>query len=388
MLTLTKAIYTFLVVYYVIIPAGYLTKWWFFNEDTFEMNGRANILVTGGAGYVGSHTIVELLTNGYNVVAIDNLVNSYAVKDDKPESLKRVEKITGKTIIFYNVDIRDNTALQKLFQTHRFDCVIHFAALKAVGESVQIPLTYYQNNIAGSSTLFEVMKENGVKKVVFSSSATVYGIPQFLPITEEHPTGQGCTNPYGKTKYFVEEILKDVCTSDKEWSVILLRYFNPVGAHESGDIGEDPTGIPNNLMPYLAQVAVGRREKLHIFGNDYDTHDGTGIRDYIHITDLAIGHVQALEKLFEPMFRGCKAYNLGTGRGYSVLEMIDAFAKASGKKIHYEFTKRREGDVAASYADASLAKDELNWTATKDIHDMCKDTWNWQIKNPYGFQKR
>ncbi|KRT83224.1 dehydrogenase, partial [Oryctes borbonicus] len=259
MLTLTKAVYIFLSLYYVIIPVGYVTKWWFFNEDTPEMTGKANILVTGGAGYVGSHTIVELLNNGYNVVVIDNLVNSYAEVNQKPESLKRVEKITGKSISFSNVDIRDKIALRKLFQTYKFDCVIHFAALKAVGESVQIPLTYYQNNIAGSSTLFEVMGENGVKKVVFSSSATVYGTPQFLPITEEHPTGQGCTNPYGKTKYFVEEILKDVCTSDDEWSVILLRYFNPVGAHESGDIGEDPTGIPNNLMPYLSQVAVGRR---------------------------------------------------------------------------------------------------------------------------------
>ncbi|XP_025835371.1 UDP-glucose 4-epimerase isoform X1 [Agrilus planipennis] len=353
-----------------------------------EMTGKGTILVTGGAGYVGSHTVLELLNNNYSVIALDNLVNCYAEKNDKPESLKRVEKLTGKQIIFYNVDIRDKTSLDKIFKVHSIDFVIHFAALKAVGESVQIPLTYYQNNIAGSSTLFEVMQSNGVKKIVFSSSATVYGIPQFLPITEEHPTGQGCTNPYGKTKYFVEEILKDVCVSDHEWKVILLRYFNPVGAHESGEIGEDPSGIPNNLMPYIAQVAVGRREKVYVFGNDYPTPDGTGVRDYIHITDLAIGHVQALTKLNDTTFFGWKAFNLGTGRGYSVLDVINAFSKASGKIIKHEFVNRREGDVAASFADASLAKIELNWTATRGIDEMCKDTWNWQSKNPNGFKKK
>ncbi|KAJ8962511.1 hypothetical protein NQ318_000901, partial [Aromia moschata] len=327
------------------------------------MKGNSTILVTGGAGYVGSHTVVELLNNNYTVIAIDNLVNCYANGNDKPESLKRVEKITGESVTFYNVDIRDREALNRIFKIHKIDSVIHFAALKAVGESVQIPLTYYQNNIAGSSTLFR---------------ATVYGNPQFLPITEEHPTGQGCTNPYGKTKYFVEEILKDVCASDPEWKVVLLRYFNPVGAHESGLIGEDPSGTPNNLMPYISQVAVGRREKLQVFGSDYPTSDGTGVRDYIHITDLAIGHLKALERMLQPNYKSWKAYNLGTGRGYSVLEMVKAFSDVSGKQIKYELVGRREGDIAACYADATLAKVELNWTATRDIKAMCKDTWNWQ----------
>lgn len=352
------------------------------------MSGQSTILVTGGAGYVGSHTVVELLSNNYSVIALDNLVNCYAeTENQKPESLKRVEKITGKTVTFYNVDITNKEALNKIFKLHQIDCVIHFAALKAVGESVQIPLTYYQNNIAGSGTLFQAMQDHNVKKLVFSSSATVYGIPQFLPITEEHPTGQGCTNPYGKTKYFVEEILKDVCTSDPNWRVILLRYFNPVGAHKSGLIGEDPAGIPNNLMPYISQVAVGRREKVNVFGADYNTPDGTGVRDYIHITDLAIGHVRALLKINEPSFKGWDVYNLGTGRGYSVLEVINSFSKASRKQIAYEIGARREGDVAASYADAIKAKKELNWTAVRDIDDMCRDTWKWQSENPNGFQK-
>ncbi|XP_017781636.1 PREDICTED: UDP-glucose 4-epimerase isoform X1 [Nicrophorus vespilloides] len=383
MISITSGIYTLASIYYVIIPIGYLTKWWFAEK---EMAGKGVMLVTGGAGYVGSHTIIQLLNNNYSVVAIDNLINCYAEKNKKPESLRRVEEITNKKVIFYNVDIKDRAALEKVFKAHKFDCVIHFAALKAVGESVQIPLTYYQNNIAGSSTLFEVMRDNNVKNIVFSSSATVYGIPQFLPLTEEHPTGQGCTNPYGKTKYFVEEILKDVCTSDPEWKVILLRYFNPVGAHESGMIGEDPSGIPNNLMPYISQVAVGRREKLLIYGDDYDTPDGTGVRDYIHITDLAIGHVNALNKINESGFKGCRAYNLGTGKGYSVMDMVQAFSKVSGKDIKYEVVGRREGDVASSYADAQLARDELNWVATKGILDMCRDTWKWQVKNPKGFQ--
>ncbi|XP_065168310.1 UDP-glucose 4-epimerase isoform X2 [Atheta coriaria] len=351
------------------------------------MAGKGLVLVTGGAGYVGSHTIIELLNSNYSVVAIDNLVNCYAEKNQKPESLKRVEKITGKQIVFYNVDIRDKLALEKVFKTHKIDFVIHFAALKAVGESVQIPLMYYQNNIAGSSTLFQVMSDFSVKKLVFSSSATVYGTPQYLPITEEHITGQGCTNPYGKTKYFVEEILKDVCTSDKEWQVILLRYFNPVGAHESGLIGENPSGIPNNLMPYISQVAVGRRDCLKIFGDDYETPDGTGVRDYIHITDLASGHLKALHKFKDPSFVGWKAYNLGTGKGCSVLEMVKAFEKASGRKIKYEIVERRDGDVAASYADPSLANIELDWVAHKSIHDMCADTWNWQVNNPKGFEQ-
>ncbi|CAH0552199.1 unnamed protein product [Brassicogethes aeneus] len=383
--TLYKFPFAFAIVYYGVIPLGYLTKWWTTDD---KMKGNSTILVTGGAGYVGSHTVVELLNNNYSVIAIDNLVNCYSNgQNEKPESLKRVEKITGETVTFYNVDIRDREALDKIFKLHKIDSVIHFAALKAVGESVQIPLTYYQNNIAGSSTLFEVMAKNGVKSLVFSSSATVYGNPQFLPITEEHPTGQGCTNPYGKTKYFVEEILKDVCASDADWKVVLLRYFNPVGAHESGLIGEDPSGVPNNLMPYISQVAVGRREKLTVFGSDYRTPDGTGVRDYIHISDLAVGHLKALEKMLDPSFASWKAYNLGTGRGYSVLEMVKAFAEASGKQIKYELAARREGDVAACYADATLAKNELNWTATRDIKDMCKDTWKWQKTNPKGFQK-
>ncbi|XP_019755231.1 UDP-glucose 4-epimerase isoform X1 [Dendroctonus ponderosae] len=382
---LYKSTYVFVVIYYAIVPLGYLTKWWVSDTDE-KMKGNSTILVTGGAGYVGSHTVVELLKNNYSVIAIDNMVNCYAKANDKPEALKRVEQITGETVTFYNVDIRDRDALDRIFKAHKIDSVIHFAALKAVGESVKVPLMYYQNNIGGSGTLFEVMSKNGVKKLVFSSSATVYGTPQFLPITEEHPTGQGCTNPYGKTKYFVEEILKDLCTSDPEWKVILLRYFNPVGAHESGLIGEDPSGIPNNLMPYIAQVAVGRRDKLHVFGNDYPTHDGTGVRDYIHITDLAIGHLKALEKMMQPTFSSWTAYNLGTGRGYSVLDVLKAFEKASGKPIQYELEGRREGDIAECYADASLARTELNWTATRDIFLMCQDTWNWQQKNPKGFQ--
>nr|CAH7718627.1 unnamed protein product [Callosobruchus chinensis] len=350
------------------------------------MKGNSTILVTGGAGYVGSHTVVELLKNNYTVIALDNNVNSYAIECNKPESLKRVEAITREQVIYYKADISDKDTLDKIFKAHKIDSVIHFAALKAVGESVQKPLQYYQNNVGGSSALFEVMSKNGVKKLVFSSSATVYGDPQFLPITEQHPTGQGCTNPYGKSKYFVEEVLKDVCTSDPEWKVILLRYFNPVGAHESGTIGEDPAGIPNNLMPYISQVAVGRREKLTVFGNDYPTPDGTGVRDYIHIMDLAVGHLKALEKIDSPCFKSWKAYNLGTGRGYSVLEMVKAFEEASGKKVAYEISARREGDIAECFADASLAKRELNWTATRDIKAMCRDTWNWQKKNPKGFQ--
>lgn len=383
---LYKSTYVFVVFYYAIVPLGYLTKWWVSDTDE-KMKGNSTILVTGGAGYVGSHTVVELLKNNYTVIAIDNLVNCYAKDSDaKPEALQRVEQITGEGVTFYNVDIRDREALDQIFKRHKIDSVIHFAALKAVGESVKVPLMYYQNNIGGSGTLFEVMSKNGVKNLVFSSSATVYGTPQFLPITEEHPTGQGCTNPYGKTKYFVEEILKDLCTSDPEWKVILLRYFNPVGAHESGSIGEDPSGIPNNLMPYISQVAVGRREKLQVFGSDYPTHDGTGVRDYIHITDLAIGHLKALEKMLQPTFASLRAYNLGTGRGYSVLDVVKAFEKASNKQIKYEIVGRREGDIAECYADASLAKRELNWSATRDIYDMCKDTWNWQQKNPKGFQ--
>ncbi|CAG9859965.1 unnamed protein product [Phyllotreta striolata] len=380
---LYKSSYVFVLFYYAVIPLGYLTKWWVTVE---KMKGNSTILVTGGSGYVGSHTIVELLKNNYTVIVLDNLVNSYSDGGCKPEALKRVEEITGETVTFYDVDITDRAALDKVFKNHKIDAVMHFAALKAVGESVRIPLKYYQNNVGGSAILLEVMACNGVKNMVFSSSATVYGDPQFLPITESHPTGQGCTNPYGKSKYFVEEIMKDVCTADPDWKVILLRYFNPVGAHESGLIGEDPSGIPNNLMPYIAQVAVGRRDKLQVFGSDYPTPDGTGVRDYIHITDLAIGHLKALERMFSPNFKSWKAYNLGTGHGYSVLDMVKAFSEVADRPINYEMVGRREGDIASCYADASLAKQELNWVATRDIKDMCRDTWNWQKKNPKGFK--
>ncbi|XP_066999419.1 UDP-glucose 4-epimerase isoform X2 [Anabrus simplex] len=335
-----------------------------------EAQRGPTVLVTGGAGFVGSHTVVELLNNGYEVVVVDNLVNVYKGDGTLPVSLKRVEEITHKKVLFYNVDLLNPVLLEEVFRMHKIDCVMHFAALKAVGESVQIPLTYYKNNVTGSIILLEVMKKCNVKKLVYSSSATVYGTPQSLPLTEEHPTGQGCTNPYGKSKYFVEEMIKDLVFSDESWSAISLRYFNPVGAHESGRIGEAPSGIPNNLMPYIAQVAVGTREKLKIFGNDYDTPDGTGVRDYIHIYDLAVGHIDALKKLLEPSFSRWKVYNLGTGTGYSVLDVIKAFEEASGKKIAYEIAPRRPGDIASSYADAQLAKKELNWVARKTLLDM------------------
>ncbi|KAJ9589666.1 hypothetical protein L9F63_017110, partial [Diploptera punctata] len=340
----------------------------------------AVILVTGGAGYVGSHSVVQLLLQGYQVVVVDNLVNS------SKECLKRVEEISGKEVTSYIVDLCNREQLDEVFRKHNFDCVLHFAALKAVGESVAIPLTYYRNNIGGTVTLLEVMKDHGVKKIVYSSSATVYGTPQKLPLTEEHPTGIGCTNPYGRSKYFVEEILKDLIASDKSWAAISLRYFNPVGAHESGRIGEDPKGIPNNIMPYIAQVAIGRRKDLKIFGNDYNTPDGTGVRDYVHIHDLAVGHIAATEKILEPNFSGFKVYNLGTGSGFSVLQLVKAFEEASGQKVPYEIVGRRPGDIDASYADASLAKKELNWEAKKNVVDMCKDMWRWQSNNPNGFE--
>uniref|UniRef100_A0A1B6FBE9 UDP-glucose 4-epimerase n=1 Tax=Cuerna arida TaxID=1464854 RepID=A0A1B6FBE9_9HEMI len=345
------------------------------------------VLVTGGAGYVGSHTVLEMLNQGYTVVVVDNLVNCYRAPNSVlPECLKRIEKLSGKKIKFYELDIGDKSALSKVFSENKVSCVIHFAALKAVSESCQLPLLYYSNNITGSITLLEVMKENNVKNIVYSSSSTVYGIPQFLPLTENHPTGQGCTNPYGKSKYFVEEILKDVCLADNTWKVISLRYFNPVGAHPSGDIGEDPAGIPNNLMPFIAQVAVGRREQLFVFGDDYDTPDGTGVRDYIHIQDLVLGHLCALKKLKDPKLIGFKTYNLGTGSGHSVLEVVEAFNKASGRRVKYEVVGRREGDVAVSYCDSSLARTELGWQAVKTLQEMCEDMWRWQIKNPNGFQ--
>jgi UDP-glucose 4-epimerase len=333
------------------------------------------ILVTGGAGYIGSHTVVELLNAGKEVVVIDNLVNS------KEESLRRVEKITGKKVKFYKGDIADRPLLDKIFETEKIESCIHFAGLKAVGESVAKPLEYYDNNIGGSLVLFKAMREHGVKNIIFSSSATVYGDPAFVPITEDCPKGE-ITNPYGRTKGMLEQILTDIQAADNEWNVILLRYFNPIGAHESGIIGENPNGIPNNLMPYITQVAVGKLPKLGVFGSDYDTPDGTCIRDYIHVVDLADGHVKAVEKLAENP--GLKIYNLGTGTGSSVLDVINTFEKATGVKIPYEMKPRRAGDVPVNYCDASKAKNELGWVAEKNLFDMCADSWRWQKNNPEG----
>ncbi|MCR5727556.1 MAG: UDP-glucose 4-epimerase GalE [Lachnospiraceae bacterium] len=336
-----------------------------------------SILVTGGTGYIGSHTVVELQNAGYEAVIIDNLSNS------NPEVLNRIEKITGKRPKFYEADIRDKEALKKIFDENPdIESCIHFAGLKAVGESVSKPLEYYNNNIYGTLCLVEAMKDAGVKNIVFSSSATVYGDPAFIPITEECPKGT-CTNPYGWTKSMLEQILSDVTVADKEWNVILLRYFNPIGAHKSGTMGENPSGIPNNLMPYITQVAVGKRDHLNVFGNDYDTHDGTGVRDYIHVVDLALGHVKALNKIKENC--GLKIYNLGTGHGYSVLDIVKAFEQASGVKIPYEITARRPGDIATCYSDASLAKKELGWEAQYGILEMCEDSWRWQKNNPNGY---
>lgn len=334
------------------------------------------ILVTGGAGYIGSHTTLELLNDGYEVVVVDNLSNS------KKDALDRVEEITGKTLSFYEVDLLDKKSLDKIFQQHDVDAVIHFAGYKAVGESVQKPLMYYDNNITGTLYLCEVMRKHGVKNLVFSSSATVYGDPAEVPITEDFPTS--ATNPYGRTKLFIEEILKDLHTADESWNIALLRYFNPVGAHESGRIGEDPNDIPNNLMPYITQVAVGKLEKLSVFGDDYPTKDGTGVRDYIHVVDLSIGHLKALEKL--DTAPGLVTYNLGTGRGYSVLEMVKAFEEASGKEVPYEIVERRPGDIAECYADPGKAEKELGWTAKRDVLDMCRDAWKWQSNNPNGYE--
>ncbi|MCP1100886.1 UDP-glucose 4-epimerase [Aequitasia blattaphilus] len=339
----------------------------------------ATILITGGAGYIGSHTALELLNQGYDVVVFDNLYNS------SEEAIRRVEELTGKKIKFYKGDVLNREDLDELFQKEKIDAVIHCAALKAVGESVQKPMLYYHNNITGTLTLMEAMNQAKVKRIVFSSSATVYGNPQKMPITEDTPKGD-CTNPYGWTKSMMEQIMTDVQKADSEWDVVLLRYFNPVGAHESGRIGEDPKGIPNNLMPYISQVAVGKLEKLGVFGNDYNTPDGTGVRDYIHVVDLAIGHLNAIEKILENP--GLKVYNLGTGVGYSVLDMIKAFEKASGKKIPYEIKPRREGDIATCYADPALAKEELGWTAKRDLEQMCADTWRWQSENPNGYEDR
>lgn len=333
------------------------------------------ILVTGGAGYIGSHTCVELLQDGYEIVVVDNLSNS------SEESLRRVESITARKLDFHKVDLLDRPALEAVFDQYEIDAVIHFAGLKAVGESVEKPLHYYHNNVTGTLNLCSVMREYGVKDIVFSSSATVYGEPDSVPIKEDFPLSP--TNPYGHTKLFIEEILRDLHAADESWNVVLLRYFNPVGAHPSGKIGEDPNGIPNNLVPYIAQVAVGTLSEVRVFGDDYDTHDGTGIRDYIHVVDLAVGHIRALEKLTKNP--GIAIYNLGTGRGYSVLEVLAAFEKACGKDIPYKITPRRPGDIATSFADSSKANDELNWLAERGIEDMCTDTWCWQSNNPQGY---
>ncbi|MFA6013206.1 MAG: UDP-glucose 4-epimerase GalE [Desulfobacteraceae bacterium] len=334
------------------------------------------ILVTGGAGYIGSHTCLELLEKGYEIVVVDNLSNS------SRESLLRVERLTGKRIEFIEVDLLDKDSLDDVFKNHDFYAVIHFAGLKAVGESVSIPLKYYQNNITGTLVLCELMAKYYVRNIVFSSSATVYGDPHTVPITEDFPLS--ATNPYGRTKLMIEEILKDVYTADNRWNITLLRYFNPVGAHISGEIGEDPQGIPNNLMPYISQVHVGKLKELSVFGNDYPTHDGTGVRDYIHVVDLAMGHVKALDKL--PGNPGLSIYNLGTGKGYSVLDMVKAYEKASGSRIPFRFAERRPGDIAACYADPGKANRDLAWTAERDVGTMCRDSLKWQTQNPEGFR--
>lgn len=335
------------------------------------------ILVTGGAGYIGSHTCVEMIESGYDVIVIDNLDNS------SEESLKRVGKITGKSVKFYKDDVRDKSALRKIFSENKIDAVIHFAGLKAVGESVKKPVAYYDNNLISTLYLIEVMSEFGVKKIVFSSSATVYGASEKMPLVEDMPLG--AINPYGRTKYFIEEILRDLFVSDNSWSIALLRYFNPIGAHESGLIGEDPKGIPNNLMPYISQVAVGKLEKLHVFGNDYNTVDGTGVRDYIHVVDLAKGHVKAIDWTIDNT--GCEAFNLGTGNGTSVLQLRDAFVKASGVEIPYVIDPRRPGDPDVVYAKSEKAEKVLGWTAKYGIDRMCEDTWRWQQNNPNGYEK-
>ncbi|HFR3774353.1 TPA: UDP-glucose 4-epimerase GalE [Streptococcus suis] len=335
-----------------------------------------SILVTGGAGYIGSHTVVELLKLGKDVVIVDNLSNSSILV------LDRIETITGKRPTFYELDVADKTALREVFEKENIESAIHFAGYKAVGESVEKPVMYYENNIMSTLALVEVMAEFGVKKIVFSSSATVYGLNNPSPLVETMPTS--ATNPYGYTKVMLEQILRDVEVADKKWSIALLRYFNPIGAHESGLIGEDPAGIPNNLMPFVAQVAVGKRPELSVFGNDYDTVDGTGVRDYIHVIDLALGHIKALEKISTTA--GVHTYNLGSGQGTSVIELVQAFEKVNGVPVPYKIVDRRPGDVATCYANADKALEELNWKTEKTIEDMCRDTWNWQSKNPNGYQ--
>ncbi len=335
-----------------------------------------NVLVTGGAGYIGSHTCAELLSSGYGVVVIDNLVNA------NPVSLKRVEQITGKSVKFYEGDVRDEDLLRKIFRENDISCVIHFAGLKAVGESVEKPWEYYDNNLNTTLVLTKVMKEVGMKNIIFSSSATVYTADNEMPLKETSRTG-GCTNPYGWTKYMTEQILSGISHADKDWSVVLLRYFNPIGAHKSGLMGEDPRGIPNNLMPYITQVAIGRREKLSIFGNDYPTHDGTGVRDYIHVVDLAKGHVAAVK--FATENKGTEIFNLGTGIGYSVLDMVNTFMEVNRVQVPYQIVGRRAGDIATCYADPAKSKEILGWTAQETLADMCRDSWNWQQKNPQGY---
>ena len=337
-----------------------------------------NILVTGGAGYIGSHTCVELLESGYNVIVIDNLCNS------NPESLNRVKELTGKEVKFYEGDVRDEALLKKIFAENAIDAVIHFAGLKAVGESVAQPWRYYDNNLNSTLVLTKVMDEAGCKKIIFSSSATVYSGDNEMPLRETSKTGN-CTNPYGWTKYMTEQILSGMAHADKEWSIVLLRYFNPIGAHASGRIGEDPRGIPNNLMPYITQTAIGRREFLSVYGNDYDTHDGTGVRDYIHVVDLAKGHVAAVKYAAQNL--GCEVFNLGTGTGYSVLDMVKAFEEANNLKLPYKIVDRRPGDLATCYADPAKSAEKLGWKAEKNLVDMCRDSWNWQSKNPMGFAK-
>lgn len=335
------------------------------------------ILVTGGAGYIGSHTSVELLNAGYEVIIADNFCNSNS------EALNRITQLTGKTPVFYEIDVRDAASLQTIFKNHDIKSVIHFAGLKAVGESTRLPLKYYQNNIAATLTLCEVMQQAGVFDLVFSSSATVYGDPHAVPINESFPLS--ATNPYGRSKLMVEEILRDVARAEPRWGIVLLRYFNPVGAHPSGMMGEDPNGIPNNLLPFISQVAIGCLPELSVFGNDYATPDGTGVRDYIHVVDLAIGHIKAIERI--KLERGVLTYNLGTGQGYSVLEMVKAFELASGKKIACKIVGRRPGDIAECYADPAYAANDLGWKAERGLQDMMQDTWRWQLNNPKGYQK-